>query len=612
MKKKTVLFLTIVTFLVCLFAISVNAKRVENYNDTFTLGNETDLVHYEKWLYNGGKSFVRKKCVDKVTLSFIDENGAPLVEVPMWEYDEAEGRYYSLVWYISDWSFDSIDQTYTDDNVGTQTYPLYTHATYTLSKVRAVDLRYLTAQVNTSFAQIATWEEARSLKTLEGIYYDINNTPDDTTDDLKLQDAVGIGRDSDNYGYFGYEAQFEATGNKIVVGNFRDCDFQRDMEGNYGTSNTWSGATNLQCIWYPDAVLYLVGGNLSYASEIDLGDGIEIVACQILRDDKKVKEFRIPNSLLFLGNEAFRGSDLTTLIVGENLAIHGGTPFLYTGGADNVYLSKNLLSCLSSAISNLICNSQATIYFDGNLEEATALMEKIISEDSGNYKGKVTLIDYKEQTERGGIKNVAIFYNYNRCDAFYFGQHDEQVLNSCQFGCGRGCGVVELLENPVHNAQADITFGASVYFDEIDAKLCCKNCAAVIDSDKIDALFVSNGISLKMFGTGAGLAQSFAINREAIASYRKYVSDFNFGILAYANVDKTEAQPKPGDEKVVDIVFDNMANGYVEVKVTGIPEDCYDIPVIFCIYATEGEKFYYVDNGSVTESIVGTSYSSMQ
>ncbi len=141
--------------------------------------------------------------------------------------------------------------------------------------------------------------------------------------------------------------------------------------------------------------------------------GVEIIACQVLRDNKHVKTFKVLNSILYLGNEAFRGSDLTTLIVGENLIKHGGSPFLYTGGADNVYISKNVLTVLEDSVTALISNTgNCNIYFDGSLEEATQLMEKIIAESS-SYNNKITLADYNTQSERGNIKNIIIFYNYN-------------------------------------------------------------------------------------------------------------------------------------------------------------------------------------------------------
>ena len=56
------------------------------------------------------------------------------------------------------------------------------------------------------------------------------------------------------------------------------------------------------------------------------------------------------------------------------------------------------------------------------------------------------------------------------------------------------------------------------------------------------------------------------------------------------------------------VCVDKTANSYIEVKVTGIPADFYGTPIVFCIYATEGDKFYYLDNGNTTDTIVGSAY----
>lgn len=587
MKKKLLLAIAMVALLVSIFAISASAARVENYSDTFTLRSVGQISHWEKWLYNDGKSAVRKACVDDITISFFDEKGNPLTEVAMWEYDEEEGRYYSLVWYISDYELFWEDQTYTDENVGTQTYPKYTSAKYTLKSVRALDLRYVTYNEKRSNNVIESWKDGKTLKALKGIYLDVNNTPDNTKDDLKLQDAVGIGRDNDNYGYFGYDAQFAATGNKIVVGNFRDCDFQSDKDGNYNTSDTWSRANNLQCLWYPDTMLYMYT-TVGPVYEVDVGDGLEILGCQILRDNKRVKEFRIPNSVLYLSNEAFRGSDLTTLIVGEGLMAHGGQPFMYTGGADYLYLSKNILSAsFTSSIPNLVANKSVTIYFDGGLEEAEALKEKI------GYDGKITLVDYNEQSTRGDLKNAVVFYNYNRCDAFYSSSHD-------------------------------VTLGYKLNSYFADIKYCgnCTRCAKAFadDSKTIAALFTWKGYSHSEFAdvnNAFAVTQTFKVNKKSIEAYKAITgTDFSFGVIATGNAASNKENnltvaPVIGDTKVLSHDLTKLIHDYFDIKISGILEANFDTRIVFCAYVIDGERVSYLDGGETKSALTGLSFNEL-
>jgi len=585
--KKLFMILATVAVLTCMFAISVSAAVVENYEDTFTLNSEVSVTHYEKWSYNDGKSFVRKKYTDTMSISFIDENGEALTEVPMWEYDEEEGKYYSLVWYISDYELSWEDQTYTDANVGDQTYPKYTSAVYTLSSVRAVDLRYYTHQYGTKYDAIESWKESRTLKSLEGIYYDINNTPDDTTDDLKLQDAVGIGRDTDNYGYYGYEAQWAATGDKIVVANFRDCDFQRDVEGNYGTANTWSSAYHLQCLWYPDTMLYISAG-IGPVYEVDFGEGMEIIACQILRDNKRVKNIRIPNSVLYINNEAFRGSDLTSIVIGEGLINHGDDPFLWTGAADNYYLSKNIVSDTykGKVYKLLSSNTGVNIYFDGDLAQAEALAAKLIAENS-NYNGKINVVDYKVQAERDGLKNLVIFYNYNRCEAFYENQHN-------------GSEVID----------KDSVAG---YLGDVKLCVLCERCNESTEKVNFGKLFVDYGYSATeeaINGTYA-MSQFYGINKTAIEQYRAATGkSFEFGFVVSANANPFEAVENGTltSDKIFVTEERFFALDYASISVNGIADTNMKTAITFCMFVKDGDDTFYLDGGETVETVTMKSY----
>ena len=155
--------------------------------------------------------------------------------------------------------------------------------------------------------------------------------------------------------------------------------------------------------------------------------------------------------------------------------------------------------------------------------------------------------------------------------------------------------------------------GAIVYTDYLSMgykSVLCASCTATkaLDTATEDALFVSKGISVKMFGDAVALVQGYGLNKNAIEAYKKYASDFDFGILAYANVDGGAVAPKPGDDKVVDISFDNMANDYIEVMLAGIPADKQDVKLVFCIYATQGDGFCYIDDGVMSDTVVGKSY----
>ncbi|MBQ8545381.1 MAG: hypothetical protein IJ437_00370 [Clostridia bacterium] len=607
MKKKIFLTLAIVMVLTCLFAIAVSATRVENYEDTFTLVNSSMIQHYERHYYNETQ-YHKKYYTDTITVEFIDEDGNNLTTVPMWEYDVEEGRYYSLVWYISAFEFGKETATTVISDVE-YTYDKYTSAVYTLSKVRAVDIRYdhtYTESWSFSTSSVGYDYNYKVEKPLWGMFLDVNNTPDNNDDDYVLQASRGTGRDTSDYGYIGWDAQFAAQGNKIVVANFRDCDFDADCTGNYGTKNTWSLATNLQCLWYPDTVKYLCGG-INSVYEIDLGDGIEVIACQILRDNKRVKEFVIPNSVLFLGNEAFRGSDLTKLTIGEGLiTCPDNNAFLYTGGADYIYIPKNILNTYVGNISSLVANHNATIYFDGNLEDATALMAKIIEKDSG-YNNKITLVDYNETQARGDIKNICLFYNYNRCDAFYRGSHDliSESGNTCSGTCSR-CAKYELLPNPVHTEELKLVFGeeklATVdFYANMSVLHLCKYCTTELaDAEAFKPIFVKMGFSVSEADTTA-ISFNVAVNYDSLEKYEDVAkTTVKYGLLVSAVPTSSpitgivDGKPQLASS-TINIAMQGTTYTKFSVKITGIPTNQ---TLNCCGYVVEGENVTYLNHAT--------------
>ena len=82
--------------------------------------------------------------------------------------------------------------------------------------------------------------------------------------------------------------------------------------------------------------------------------------------------------------------------------------------------------------------------------------------------------------------------------------------------------------------------------------------------------------------------------------------------MAYANESGIASQPKPGDDKVVEIEFDNMANDYIEVKVVGIPTEHSDKAIIACIYVIDGEKLYYLDECMTLEYAIGKAFNELK
>ena len=294
----------------------------------------------------------------------------------------------------------------------------------------------------------------------------------------------------------------------------------------------------------------------------------------------------LPQTVTSIGSWNMQGTSIVSFTVPLKLSAIEGSQFNDCKSLATIYISNGTTTIADRAFNNTVLEK---IFFVGTYEELNTLLDNtgvnynapfwdVVGENRANL---ISYADYLALEDKSG---KYVVYDYSYCEAYANGEHELT-------------GSVEM--------QKDVNFFKDIVF--LDACTVCGS-GAIDESLTIGALFISKGVSAKTFGADIGLVQGYEINMAAIDAYKAYAPDFNFGVLAYANVDGTAVAPKPGDNKVVNIVFDNTANCYLEVKVTGIPADYLGTPIVFCIYATEGDKFYYLDNGNTTDTIVGSAY----
>ena len=262
--------------------------------------------------------------------------------------------------------------------------------------------------------------------------------------------------------------------------------------------------------------------------------------------------------------------------------------------------------------------TDVTLYYVGTKSEAEALMAK------SNHNGikKATLVEYDATKPDDYYINPnqtawTIVYGYNKCKAFYGNEHDEKILNACQYGCTRGCGAVEMLENPQHELERNVTYGGSLtvdYYKSINVVELCKNCKLESLNQDIDPLFSDKGYSVDL--VNFGVCQSFKVNFDAIELYKQYVNgDFEYGLVASIN----NENPLVIDNGAVKTVGKAISTGLtntsfelLQIKIVGIPAEQENAQIVGCAYALDNGKIYYLSENATTQVASGASYASLK
>ena len=297
----------------------------------------------------------------------------------------------------------------------------------------------------------------------------------------------------------------------------------------------------------------------------------------------KIAGFKFPSTLVDIAQYSFEKNDtLAEFTFPYRVTGLWNAQFNQCSALRVFYMSKNTTTIQQNVFNG--CVSLEKVFFVGTKAEFEEILANINPTGNDAFIAVAqNLISYSDYLALEDKSGKYVVYDYSYCEAYEDGEHQLS-------------GKVEM---------QGVNFLENIIFADT-----CTVCGigAIDDSLTIDALFICKGISAKTFGADIALIQGYEVNRGAIEAYRNYVSDFDFGVLAFANAGGTAVVPKPGDDKVIDISFDKMANDYVEIKLTGIPSEHQDVPIVFCVYATQGGKIYYLDNGEMLESVIGKSY----
>ncbi len=352
---------------------------------------------------------------------------------------------------------------------------------------------------------------------------------------------------------------------------------------------------------------------------------------------ENIEYVKFPNNLVSIGQNTFGKSYANkTIILGENLESIGAgffnqsTPngkdtFVYASSkffADGSTMFQNLFGGFDKWHNNYV---KITLFYTGTQEQAQTLVDNGKAIQSGymwddNRALIVSASEYDYATHKPTQENgdITIVYGVSKCDAFYNGTHKEQKLNSCQFGCARGCGVVALLENPEHVYSKTVMYGEGTevdFFANITVCETCQNCNTQNGEPTIiNPLFTDKGYSVCLFETG--IVYSYITNSDAIDTYKSLVSsDFEYGLVA----SKFEGTPLSYENGAAvagnGTISANMTKRqdykYLEIKVVGLSSEHLDTKIVCCGYVRLGEEIYYISVDGTSQSAQGKTYNSL-
>ena len=215
----------------------------------------------------------------------------------------------------------------------------------------------------------------------------------------------------------------------------------------------------------------------------------------------------IPNSVTYLAPGSLLSTKIENLYLGDG-ALEIGHNFAGTYQATNNEYLKNVYIPATTKLtveggSKIFfkCANPVNFYIVGTKEECEAMVATLKAQSTGSYLTFITAGEATEETKAGyGI----IHTEYNRCDAFYKGEH----------------------------LTAEQAYDFTSFMEKSYVKSTCPRCEQGTVLKEIAPLFTCKGYSASKTGVD-GIAVGFTVNNEAINEYTQLTGKtLNYGVFA--------------------------------------------------------------------------------
>ena len=352
--------------------------------------------------------------------------------------------------------------------------------------------------------------------------------------------------------------------NGLSIGTLRVCDIDRNHP--IGIS------FNHGCLQYSSIEEIFIPANSSFGNHSG-GTNSQFKGC------KKLKKVEFGGAF----NDWLSGYFFDGCSALEEIIVPADTIFSPTSGGTTVN---------TNAFAG--CSSLKRIYFMGNQAALQDVIDGTVSGGNSDFLNltRISYAEYSALADKSGGKYI--IFDCSPCLAY---------------------------NGDVHTPTDDKTVLGDDMFSEMKVVCSCgvSGCSATVDYSTISPLFVDMGYSASTYGDGYSVAQGFFIKREAISQYMQY-KDVEFGVVATVNESGSAIAPVLGASGVFDTKLDITKNDYIDIIITGIPDNTADVEdgdatvmnsekkIVFCLYVTDGVSVWFLDNGITSTSVEGISY----
>ena len=406
-----------------------------------------------------------------------------------------------------------------------------------------------------------------------------------------------------------FDALSSATGKDYTASSVVMIEYP---EGCTYIERTFAASKTLKYVYFSSTITGVQWGTFLSCSNLTVVEFAENSTITAMNTDcfggTGIVELRLPNSLQTVNENFLRSSsNLTTVSFGESFAqvFNRSAFFAGCGNLKTLYVPAGNFDENGdiSIVSNFFgwndrdssFRNGGVIYYTGTKEQAQIIINKELklyadkneSTAIWNTIQLVNTTEYNALTVEQKAAGCYMVYDYNKCDAFYEGEHK-------------------------YGTEQEKFLGAEYLTDYVIATTCQRCNENVIKETVATAIFTNKGYSYASYGTGKSFTFGISLNEQSYSDYIAHNPDANikFGfIIGSVESDDNQILNADGTSKLVNHIITDFTNveyqrlNRYDLIIHGIGDDDVDTPLYCGAYVIEDDSIYYIGNTTTTKAV---------
>ncbi|MBO5380159.1 MAG: leucine-rich repeat domain-containing protein [Clostridia bacterium] len=631
MKKKILFTLLTLALFICLFTVAVSAAAQSYSSYEVTLTDGTTKTVYaagvDQW---EGRVYLNAKLYAEAPL---DSDGT-YEEVDWTTVEELD--FSNVMLYVYDSNKKVWNEREYGSNQGNTALCLYPNGLN--KKTQLTSLKKVTTGKIVTLREGA-FNRAPALETLvisSNLKYIQNNAfyYCNTLKEIKFDGVSSLETITDSFvGCTSLTEVYLPASLKSLNNTFNGCTSLKNVDLGGVTSigsSTFNGCTSLESIYIPASVTYIGSDcwrGCTGVTKITFDPNCPVTHIYAHTfDGTRATEITLPNSVTSIGQNAFASSTLTTINLGASFnnfnASNASQAPLSGRNIEYLYLSDTFTSeQLRNNIFNWTDTNNANdlkvicyklvVFYSGDKAAAEAIINKAKTggENGAMLNGffasmtLLTVEEYEKAVADGtlvigtnGAPARYMVYGYNKCEAFYDGNH-------------------------AISEDATLKFEGEDYISRyISVCACTRGCGSDAVTEICGPLFKNKGYSVYEENSKGNITYGIYVDEANVEAYEKFTgNDVSFGFVVGNVNDELDGKIIGNDGTCLlagaiatdFATIDFKSFSVYNLKLTGIETDVQKAKSIYCgTYVVDGGIVSYIGD-NVTDKSVAVSYNAI-